>query len=209
MDKKKILIVEDEEIVARLTRKRLEAMGYAVTGVVNTGEEAIQQVLHIPPDLILMDIYLAGKTSGIEAAEKIQAIQDIPVIYMTAYSDEATVHKAKMTRPFGYVIKPFEDRELQILIEMTFQVTQEIAARKQTEKALKRQALEQETLRAAALTLTTTLDRREVIERILAQLQAVVPYDTASVQLLREGRLWIVGGRGFPNLDAVLDNLWC
>ncbi|MBN2005527.1 MAG: GAF domain-containing protein [Anaerolineae bacterium] len=205
MGKKKILIVEDEELVARLTRQRVEAMGYIVTGIANNANEAIQRVLHTSPDLILMDIFLSGKTSGIEAAEKILAIRDIPVIYMTAYSDEDTVSKAKLTHPFGYVIKPFEDRELQILIELTFQINQEIAARKQTEEALKHQALEQETLRAAALALTNTLDRREVIERILAQLQAVVPYDTASVQLLREGRLHIVGGRGFPNPDALLD----
>ncbi len=203
MDEKKILIVEDEELVARLTRQRVEAMGYTVTGVARSGEEAIQRAFDTLPDLILMDIYLSGKMGGVEAVEKIQAVRNIPVIYITAFADDATLSKAKLTRPFGYVLKPFEDRELHVLIEMTFQIAEEIAARKQTEEALKRQVLEQETLRAAALALSTTLNHYEVVDCILAQLQTVVPYDTASVQLLHEGRLDIVGGRGFPTPDTL------
>ncbi len=198
MDKKKILIVEDEELVARLTRRRVEAMGYTVTAVVRSGEEAIQQAFTTSPDLILMDISLPGKLDGAEAAEQIRAQRDIPVIYITALADDATLLKARQTHPFGYLLKPFEDRELHVLIEMTFQLSEEMAARKRTEEALKRQILEQETLRNAALTLSTTLNHQEVVDCILAQLQTVVPYDTASVQLLRDGRLHLVGGRGFP-----------
>lgn len=118
MAKIKILLVEDETIAAMDIQARLEALGYEVPYVASRGEEAIEKALEIEPDLILMDIVLKGDMDGIEAAIKIHENQDTPLIYLTAYSDEQTLERAKISEPFGYVLKPFEDREIQISIEM-------------------------------------------------------------------------------------------
>ncbi len=113
-----IMLVEDEIIVAADVKYRLENMGYDVSGIVDTGEEAIEKAGEKRPDLILMDIVLKGEMDGIEAAQRIREDYDIPIIYLTAYSDEKTLQRAKVTEPFGYVLKPFEDREIQSAIEM-------------------------------------------------------------------------------------------
>ncbi len=114
----RILIVEDEWIVAKNIQRRLERMGYAISSVVATGKEAIKKAEEDNTDLVLMDIELLGKMDGIEAAKQIHSRFNIPVIYLTAYADEKTLDKAKITEPFGYITKPFEDRELHITIEM-------------------------------------------------------------------------------------------
>ncbi len=113
-----ILIVEDEGIVAMELKNRLSNMGYAVVGIVATGEAAIERAAALRPALILMDIKLKGKVDGIIAADRIRTQFDIPIIYLTAYADEQTLERAKVTEPYGYVLKPFEERELQIGIEM-------------------------------------------------------------------------------------------
>lgn len=113
-----ILVVEDENIIALHLQKRLQNMGYVVPFIFASGEEAIQNVKEAQPDLILMDIQLKGKMSGIEAAQEIRTRFDIPVVYLTAYSEEATFEEAKKTEPFGYLLKPFEEKELKITIEM-------------------------------------------------------------------------------------------
>jgi len=92
-------------------------MGYAVPEVVSSGEEAVKKAEEIKPDLVLMDIVLRGKMNGIDAAGQIRSMFNIPVIYLTAYADEKTLERAKLTEPFGYIIKPFEDRELHSAIE--------------------------------------------------------------------------------------------
>ncbi|MCX6049986.1 MAG: response regulator [Chloroflexi bacterium] len=118
MPQSKILIVEDEGIVAMELQERLRVMGYIVTGVATTGEMAFEKATHLRPDLILMDIKLKGNMDGVMATEQIRAQFDIPVIFLTAYADEYTLQRAKMTVPYGYVLKPFEERELYIAIEM-------------------------------------------------------------------------------------------
>lgn len=118
MSKTRILIVEDESIVAMDIKHRAEGLGYTVIGVTPSGEEALELVRENPPDLILMDIVLKGKMDGIEAAQRIHDDYDIPVLYLTAYSDEETLKRAKITEPFGYIIKPFEDRELHSSVEI-------------------------------------------------------------------------------------------
>lgn len=118
MSKTKILIVEDESIVAMDIKHRAEGLGYQVTDVTPSGEEALELVRKNRPDVILMDIVLKGKIDGIEAAQRIHDDYDIPVLYLTAYSDEETLKRAKITEPFGYIIKPFEDRELHSSIEI-------------------------------------------------------------------------------------------
>ncbi|NVN89301.1 MAG: PAS domain S-box protein [Desulfuromonadales bacterium] len=115
---KRILVVEDELIIARGIQKRLESMGYRVIDIVPTGEEAVSIAAMSRPDLILMDINLQGNMDGIEAAEAIRTQVDLPVIYLTAYTDAETLGRAKITEPFGYVVKPFQDHTLQTAIEM-------------------------------------------------------------------------------------------
>lgn len=111
-------MVEDEAIVALDIRNRLQHMGYEVVSVCSTGEDAVDRAGKLKPDLILMDIMLEGEMDGIEAAGIINDNFGIPVVYLTAYADQQTLERAKITNPFGYVIKPFEDRELQTTIEM-------------------------------------------------------------------------------------------
>ncbi len=113
-----LLVVEDESIVAMDIKHRAEGLGYRVVGIAASGEDAIKLAREEKPDLVLMDIVLKGEMDGIEAAEVIREEMDIPVVYLTAYSDEKTLSRAKLTGPFGYIIKPFEDRELHSAIEV-------------------------------------------------------------------------------------------
>ncbi|NET03688.1 MAG: hybrid sensor histidine kinase/response regulator [Symploca sp. SIO2B6] len=118
MSKIKILIVEDEAIVAEDIASRLEKMGYVAAEIVDSGEEAIVAATTTQPDLILMDIMLSGDIDGTEAAGQIRTQLNIPVVYLTAYADEDTLHQAKITSPFGYILKPFKDKELHATIEI-------------------------------------------------------------------------------------------
>jgi len=119
MNKKtRILIVEDESIVAIDLKKTLENFGYEIIGVIRSGEVAVKKALELEPDLILMDIMLEGKLNGIEAAGEIRKKKDIPVIYLTAYANESTLSQAKLTQPFGYILKPFDEKNLVSSIEM-------------------------------------------------------------------------------------------
>ncbi len=113
-----ILVVEDENIVARDICARLEHFGYMVAPPVATGEEAISRARELRPDLVLMDIMLRGPMDGIEAASVIKEEMNVPVIYLTAFVDDKNLQRAKVTEPFGYLLKPFEERELHITIEM-------------------------------------------------------------------------------------------
>ncbi len=113
-----ILVVEDESIVAMDIQHRLHKLGYVVYATASTGEEAIRLATERHPDLVLMDIRLKGKLDGVETAQQIQAELDIPAIYLTAYADEVTINRAKITAPYGYILKPFEERELHTAVEM-------------------------------------------------------------------------------------------
>jgi len=118
MAKTSILVVEDESIVAKDIQNSLKKLGYSVPSVENSGEDAIDAAGQYRPDLILMDIMLKGEISGIEAAEQIKNRYQIPVIFLTAYADESTLNKAKVTEPYGYIIKPFKEIDLHTSIEM-------------------------------------------------------------------------------------------
>jgi two-component system cell cycle sensor histidine kinase/response regulator CckA len=119
MTKAKILIVEDEAIIASVIAGALRKFGYEVIDILNTGEEAVAVALQKKPDLILMDIRLQGALDGIDAAELILEKIDIPFIYLTAYADGTTLERAKKTRPYGYIPKPFQEIELKTTIEMS------------------------------------------------------------------------------------------
>ncbi len=113
-----ILVVEDEIIIARDIQDTLKSLGYAVPAITSSGKEALEKAAEMYPDLVLMDIRLKGDMDGVEAAQQIRARFDIPVVYLTAYADDETLQRAKITEPFGYVLKPFEVRELRSTIEM-------------------------------------------------------------------------------------------
>jgi PAS domain S-box-containing protein len=113
-----ILIVEDELIVAEHLREQLEVLGYCVAGVCSEAEEAVERAGALRPDLVLMDILLRGPVDGITAAERIRREFGLPVVYATAFADEATLSRAKIAEPFGYVRKPFDERDLRVAIEM-------------------------------------------------------------------------------------------
>ncbi|MBI5748554.1 MAG: diguanylate cyclase [Nitrospinae bacterium] len=118
MSKVNILIVEDDGITARDLEKWLTGLGYNVSAVVSSGVDAIKKAKEINPDIVLMDIKLSGDIDGIEAARQIHVYRNIPVIYLTAFSDKALLRRANITEPFGYVLKPFDEKELHITIEM-------------------------------------------------------------------------------------------
>ncbi len=118
MSKIKILIVEDEPEVAEVTKTILENFGYAVLSIVSTGEEAIEIVSRMRPDLVLMDIVLEGNMDGINAAKQVHDRFNVPVVYLTAYADEDKLSRAKVTEPYGYILKPFKAEELHVTIEM-------------------------------------------------------------------------------------------
>ncbi|MBV8883093.1 MAG: response regulator [Chroococcidiopsidaceae cyanobacterium CP_BM_RX_35] len=115
---KKILVVEDESIVAKDLQTRLRKLGYDVSNVVSSGEEAISKAAEISPDLVLMDIRIKGNMDGVEAAREIRARFGFPVIYLTANIDDNTLARAKQTEPSSYLLKPFKERELYIAIEI-------------------------------------------------------------------------------------------
>ncbi len=118
MPAKRILIVEDEGIVAADLADRLKHMGYTVAGSVSSGKTAVEQTEKLRPDLVLMDIILKGPMDGVETAEKIAKDFEIPVVYLTAHADDPTMKRAEQTAPFGYVLKPFDERELRVTMEI-------------------------------------------------------------------------------------------
>ena len=118
MVKAKIMIVEDDRIVADDIQESLKKLGYTVSAIISLGEEAVKRAKEDNPDLVLMDIVLSGDMNGTEAADLIRSQFNIPIVYLTAYADEQMMERAKITEPYGYIIKPFEDRELKITIEI-------------------------------------------------------------------------------------------
>ena len=119
MEKLNIYIVEDESIVAKDIQNSLIKLGYNVLGISNNGKDAIEKITELNPDLILMDIMIKGDLTGIDVSEKIKEKLNIPVVYLTAYADEGTLAKAKITEPYGYILKPFKEIDLHSTIEMS------------------------------------------------------------------------------------------
>ena len=120
MKNAKVLIAEDEGIVALDLQCRLEAMGFQVVGIASTGQDAVRQAKQFVPDLVLMDIRLQGVMDGIQAASEILSELQIPVIYLTAMVDQSTIQRAMKTKPSGFITKPFSGSEFQIVIEQVW-----------------------------------------------------------------------------------------
>ncbi|KAB2641822.1 MAG: response regulator [Verrucomicrobia bacterium] len=124
MDKPQLLIVEDEVIVAADLAERLVRLGYGVLGSVASGEEALVLVQTRRPALVLMDIRLQGLMDGVAAAGEMRSRFQLPVVFLTAYAEGGTLQRAKLAEPYGYILKPVEDRELEIVIEMALYKSQ-------------------------------------------------------------------------------------
>lgn len=117
----KILVVEDERIIALNLKENLESLGYTVVGIAASGEKAVEKATQLCPDLVLMDIQLKGNIDGIQAAEQIWESLSIPVIFVTGHSDQCTLERATITAPFGYILKPVKEKELSVVISIALQ----------------------------------------------------------------------------------------
>ncbi|MCB9079899.1 MAG: response regulator [Anaerolineaceae bacterium] len=138
MNRPRIFITEDERLVAISLQWKLNSLGYDVVGIAASGQEAIEKIMETHPDLVLMDIKLKGNLDGIETAEQLRSKLDIPIIYLTAYDDDATLQRAKITEPFGYLLKPYQARDLRTTIEMALYkhaIERELRAKEQWSKA--------------------------------------------------------------------------
>lgn len=175
----RILVVEDELIVATDLKNRLLLLGYEVAGMATTGEQAISLAAQLRPHLILMDIQLNGAMDGIAAAEQIRRELRLPVIFLTAYSESSTLEKAKMAQPFGYILKPFEDRELKTSIEMALY-------KHQAEAALQQSAEELAALNALGRAVSASLSVEQIAAASLEGMMNAVRFDLA-IFMLRDG----------------------
>lgn len=151
----RILVVEDERIVSEDIKVRLKKLGYTVPSIARSGEEAVEKAKAIRPDLVLMDIVLEGEMDGIEAASRIRSLYDIPVVYLTAYADTKTLERAKITEPFGYILKPFDDRDLNITIDIGIYKHRMEKKLKETEERLRK------TLEDTIKALSSALELRD------------------------------------------------
>lgn len=132
MSQIKVFVVEDESIVSKDIQHSIKKLGYKVVGSATSGEKAIPAIQEAKPDIVLMDIMLKGELDGIETAEVVKNSMNLPVIFLTAYADEATLAKAKVTEPHGYILKPFKEIDLRTTIEMAiYKHTQEVGVIKE------------------------------------------------------------------------------
>ena len=118
MAKLNVLVVEDENIIAKDIQQSLKKIGYSVPVVVDSGEKALEAIERARPDVVIMDIMLAGEMNGIDTADKIREKYNIPVIFLSAFADDNTLKRAKIVEPYGYILKPYKDKELQTAIEV-------------------------------------------------------------------------------------------
>ena len=137
MQPTRIMVVEDERIVALHLRQQLSNLGYQVVGMVASGKQALEKVHELEPDVMLMDIHIEGELDGIETAARIPEDLQIPVVYLTAYSEEATLARARATKPYGYLLKPFAERELHATIQMVLERRAAELALRESEERLR------------------------------------------------------------------------
>ncbi len=168
MNKAKILIVEDEAIIAMEIENQLESLGYEITSIADTGEKAIEDTEEDKPDLILMDIRIKGEMDGIETASRIQHKLDTPIIFLTAHAEEEKLERAKLTLPYGYLLKPVQDRDLMVTIEMALFASSINAERNQAREALKKanEELEQKVAERTKALLREIEERKQIEENL-------------------------------------------
>jgi PAS domain S-box-containing protein len=227
----RVLVVEDEPIVALDLQLRLERMGYDVPVVASSGEDAVRSARAEPPDLVLMDINLEGEMDGIDAADEL-ARERLPVVFLTAYSNDRTLQRAKIAEPYGYLLKPFEERELQTTIEVAVykhqaqqalrlahdQLEQRVAERtaelRSANEALRHEIAERERREERRLALARVreqvwrmqarADIRNVAEAVWASLETLgVPFHECGINVVEQG------GAIVRAYDRVRTGAWC
>lgn len=190
MNNPRIMVIEDEQLVSLDLRVRLSAMGYNVTACVPSGEEALKAARSTGPDLALMDIGLKGDLDGVETARRLRSELGVPVVFITAYTDDATLGRAKVIEPYGYLVKPIQDNELRTAIELALY-------RRRAEAAEREHRALADALYSTVSALNSTLDLDEVLDRILAGIERIVPHEAAAIMLVEGGAARIVRQRGF------------
>jgi signal transduction histidine kinase len=170
--KTKIMVVEDERIVALNLKQRLLRLGYDVTAVLTSGQQALAAIKSSPPDIVLMDIHIDGDIDGIETASRIPPELHVPVVYLTAYSEEATLERARQTRPYGYLLKPFSERELHATMQMVLERRRADSSLRESARALET-AVDSKAaqLETANQLLEEQVAQRRKVEQALHQLQ--------------------------------------
>jgi CheY-like chemotaxis protein len=191
MEKKRILVVEDEKIVAEDIVKTLEDFGYIISGTVSSHKEALQCLEKKAPDLILMDIVLQGKVNGIETANEARTRFNIPVVFLTAYDDKKTFERAKITEPYGYIIKPFNPRELHLVIEIALY-------RAQMEKRLNYSNVALQVIQGVNQLITREKNPDKLIHGICEKITDSIIYKHALIVLVGES------GKPFSHAEAGL-----
>jgi signal transduction histidine kinase len=184
----KVLIVEDEVIVSMEINDILKELGYTVTGIVSTGREAFHDIEQNRPDLVLMDIKLSyGNMDGIETAKVIRSRYNIPIVYVTAFSDRDTLRRAKVTYPYGFVLKPFKKRELQIAIELALVKHKEETELQESHSKLEMRIIERTTelLRLQERLLHEKRERK-LSEQSLSMLEKELSYLSSHLLLVQE-----------------------
>lgn len=176
----KILVVEDEKIVAKDIEYRLQKLGYTVTGMATSGSDALQKAEEAPPDLVLMDIQLKGDMDGITVAEAMRQRFQLPVIYLTAYADEPTLRRAKITLPYGYLLKPFEERDLHTAIEVALR-------QHELQRTLERRATHLALINDIGSQIATELALHGVLHRAVHLIQQTFGYHHVAILLLENG----------------------
>ena len=176
----RILVVEDEVLIARELQGRLQEMGYEAPEIAISGAEAVAKASLFAPDLILMDIHLKGELDGVDAAARIRAERSVPVVYLTAYADDETVQRARLTEAFGYLLKPFQARELQTTIEMALYKHQMELKLKQAHDQLQRYVKELEARDRLARFQMSGPTLEEAYNEILAVVEQVLGVEGAT-----------------------------
>jgi signal transduction histidine kinase len=169
----RVLIVEDEVVVANNLHDRLRELGYSVLGMVASGEEAVRCAGETLPDLVLMDIKLRGEIDGVQAAEQIRAGFGIPVVYLTGFADDTTLQRAKVAEPYGYVLKPFELRELRTAIEVALYKHAMEKKLQESEQRYREQLEQRVAERTADLVKANRQLQQEIAEREQVEAQRI------------------------------------
>jgi two-component system cell cycle sensor histidine kinase/response regulator CckA len=188
MAKANILVVEDETIIALDIQDALQGLGYDVCGLTASGEQAIQLATELKPDLALMDIHLSGEMDGTQAAGQIQSRLDIPVVYLTAHSNRATLERARLTQPFGYVLKPFKERELHMAIEIALYRHQMERLLQAREAEIRRRNRELATLNQVISASAASTTAEPMLETACRELAQALDLPHVAVSLLNEDK---------------------
>ncbi|MFZ6031116.1 MAG: response regulator [Chloroflexota bacterium] len=206
---KHFLVVEDETITAKDIERMLKRMGDFSVATALSGEEALHQIELRKPDLVLMDIKLRGQADGIEAAQSIYERWNLPVVYVTAHSDNETFLRAKNVHPYGYLVKPVSYNDLYITIGMALSQHETEQRLRESEQHVNRLYLAErqqrelaETLVETSQALADTLDVNTVLDRILELVSRVVENDVCNIVLLEEGGAQVARSRGYEAFDA-------